>query len=336
MLNIIKDNPLRLVGTSANAKMKERLANLSKIKAYAKINKPVSFPYDLNESLGKLDRTLDATEIAMSKLNLPEEFIKYVFFWFYNITPEQQEAAACLANNNIKAAKEIYSKGTDFGSLISTATLAFIGNNNTQGIKLLNTIIIDQELQKQFLDFIAEINGQTTSNISTQYLIELLVGVFIENIPINDLIKIYSTLGKSKFFDFYSDSIKIIKAQNTKLIQSKIEKMIQEETSLDDPAKELANCPDVVKECKLELRNLLKSVDNSSPEYQSLSDTVAKYIIQTVIGYFNTHQSDMSSFHAQQLIELSKKARAMAQSSILKGKCESTLDSVSGYMFDLF
>ena len=47
MLDAIANNAFRIIGTPANAKVKDRLANLSKIKAYARIGKPLSFPLDL-------------------------------------------------------------------------------------------------------------------------------------------------------------------------------------------------------------------------------------------------------------------------------------------------
>ena len=50
-MNILQNNPYRILGVYSNSPIKERLANHNRLKAFLKVGKSVSFPLDLHQYL---------------------------------------------------------------------------------------------------------------------------------------------------------------------------------------------------------------------------------------------------------------------------------------------
>lgn len=86
-MNILQNNPYRLLGVYSNSPAKERLANHNRMKAFLKVGKPVSFPLDLPSYLGLINRTDASVADAEAKLTLPKDQILYAQFWFIKATP---------------------------------------------------------------------------------------------------------------------------------------------------------------------------------------------------------------------------------------------------------
>ena len=110
VLSIIGKNPYRVLGVTANAPMKERVANQGKMKAFLKVGKPVPFPMDLSQLLPEVDRTTESVAAANSQLTLPKDQIRYAQFWFVNASSFDQIAINHLTSGNIDEAIEIWKK----------------------------------------------------------------------------------------------------------------------------------------------------------------------------------------------------------------------------------
>lgn len=48
-MNILQNNPYRMLGVFANTSVKERVASLNKMKAYLMVGKTISFPSDISQ-----------------------------------------------------------------------------------------------------------------------------------------------------------------------------------------------------------------------------------------------------------------------------------------------
>ena len=79
-MNLLQHNPYRLLGVYSNSPTKERLANHNRMKAFLKVGKPVSFPLDLAQYLGPIDRTEASAADAEAALTLPKDQIQYAQF----------------------------------------------------------------------------------------------------------------------------------------------------------------------------------------------------------------------------------------------------------------
>ncbi len=79
-MEIINNNPYRLLGVYTTSPQKEVVANQGKIKAFLNVGKAVAFPLDLNGILPNVQRTEAGVAAAVSKLALPAEQLKYAQF----------------------------------------------------------------------------------------------------------------------------------------------------------------------------------------------------------------------------------------------------------------
>ena len=87
MLEIITNNPFRILGVYSNCKQTEIVRNVGKMKAYLNVGRSVEFPTDMQGLLPNLNRTLEITQAAQAAINLPNDKIRYALFWFCNADP---------------------------------------------------------------------------------------------------------------------------------------------------------------------------------------------------------------------------------------------------------
>lgn len=116
-MDIIENNPYRLLGVYANSPTKERVANEGKLKAFLKVGKQVAFPLDLSNFLPPIVRTIDTPTKAESKLTLPSDQIKYAQFWFLNVSPVDKIAFRHLEKGDMDNAIATWAKTTNASSL---------------------------------------------------------------------------------------------------------------------------------------------------------------------------------------------------------------------------
>lgn len=108
MLSLIKNNPFRILGVYSDASKVEILANAGKLKAFARVNKPLSFPLDNTELMGNVERTEESIEKALSSIQNESEKIKHALFWFLGTSEEikdiQSEIITLLSQENYSVA----------------------------------------------------------------------------------------------------------------------------------------------------------------------------------------------------------------------------------------
>ena len=108
MLKLIEANPFRTLGVYSNASLKEITANKTKLAAYSKVGKAITFPSDLQQLLGAISRTGDSILNAEHELTLPINKAKYALFWFINATPIDKMALDYLQNGDVNKAMELF------------------------------------------------------------------------------------------------------------------------------------------------------------------------------------------------------------------------------------
>lgn len=116
-MDIIDNNPYRLLGVYANSPTKELVANEGKAKAFLKVGRQVTFPLDLSQFLPVANRTIETIADAKAKLTLPTDQIKYAQFWFLKVTPIDEVAFNNLLAGDMDKALQIWSKATNVSSL---------------------------------------------------------------------------------------------------------------------------------------------------------------------------------------------------------------------------
>jgi hypothetical protein len=103
----ISQNPFRVIGVLSNSGIKEIHKNLSKLKAYSKLDKLVELDYDFNFlNLQEPDRDNDTISKVESRILLDENKIKYSLFWFVDYSPFDSIAISNLVKGNYDVLKK--------------------------------------------------------------------------------------------------------------------------------------------------------------------------------------------------------------------------------------
>lgn len=86
MLNVIKDNPFRILGAYSDGSLRDVMANYGKIKAFSKVGREVSFPIDnvakFNE---KPNRTESSIDNSLANIQSDVDRPKFAIFWFNSL-----------------------------------------------------------------------------------------------------------------------------------------------------------------------------------------------------------------------------------------------------------
>ena len=128
-LNNISQNPYRILGVAANATKKDIIANANKFKAFLKVGKTFSAPFDNLPGVFQVERTNEAIDSAEKEIELPIGQLKYTLFWFVDETPIDKIALNHVRAGNIETAVKIWSKVETVSSLINLVVSSLINHD---------------------------------------------------------------------------------------------------------------------------------------------------------------------------------------------------------------
>lgn len=300
-MNIIKQNPFRILGLTGNATEKELQKQIGIIKRYAEVGKTKSFDYDF-EFIGDFSRTPDDIQEASNRIEQSHKKLLYSLFWFVKNTQFDEIAFNNLKDNEIEKAIEIWNKtlkdqitSKNFSSYHNLSTLyialSMVENQVDQhilqaGISLKGNLIHSDSLK----DFSKIVTGNGVSidpvEISKKFvdeLIELLKPYLNKNngFSTNDLIS---------FFDSFPSSIqKYISSKFTEVpisnIENKVEKTARKRKDNPRDAEEYGE--ELYKSTKNDITSLKKLMGSSNVQYQMIANKLTNELLECSIVFFN-------------------------------------------------
>lgn len=318
-MNIISNNPFRILGVPTNASAKEIAANQSKLKAYLAASKTVSFPLDCVGEQPSLERDTASVGQATANINLPQDKLTHALFWF--VKPEDPVGSMAweyLVKSDEEKALELFSKRDTFAALVNRSVLAFIAGDNIAAITCMGKMIQNDDMRTGFVNAVA---GDTIQ-ISEEELAETFFSKVFETI---DAFDIFQKVGDSidswiagyirkysiqKPFKFIEEAI--AKAKSVKGDDSKL---------WGEAGKELSNSTHKI---RLQLIDIVGTDDSS---YQRLADKLANQILQCSINYFNN--SDESREYVLNAKKLAEYATKVAVGKITKDRCEQAVETLA-------
>ena len=197
-MNILQNNPYRLLGVYSNSPTKERLANHNRMKAFLKVGKPVSFPLDLSQYLPAVNRTETSVVEAEAKLTLPKDQILYAQFWFVKITPLDDVAFNHLLDGDMDGAIEIWRK-KECPSSLQNLFLCFL----IKGYLFL-ALYYAKRLYSN-IEYVREFVGYVVNDISlesTVLLIDNLLDKICDHFGAKELLRVYKADRRWSLLDF--------------------------------------------------------------------------------------------------------------------------------------
>lgn len=310
-MNVLKNNPYRLLGVYTNSPTKERLANHNRMKAFLKVGKSVSFSLDLPQYLQPINRTDALVADADAKLALPKDQMFYALFWFIKTTPLDDIAFNHLIAGERSKAKEIWQKKETLSSLQNRIVCALMCDDYKQALSCAETLYANMEYVNQFVSAVIGTGG----NVDVTDLPFTFLDALCEEIDVQKILphienniwkKHISGKAINPLIDTIQNAIAIAKKSRGKGSQARLE------------AGEV-----LMKSTKATLQQLMSLLPKTDLQYQMIADKLGLEILQCGIDYFN--EADEADT-AHKAMKLQKYAMGIVVGQMAKDRCKENVD----------
>ncbi len=310
-MNILQNNPYRLLGVYSNSPTKERLANHNRMKAFLKVGKPVSFPLDLPQYLTSINRTETSVVEAEAKLTLPKDQILYAQFWFVKATPLDEVAFKHLLSGEIDKAEEIWQKKECASSLQNLIVCSLMRNKYDFAIMCAEVLYGNTQYLNQFVSTIIGTGGNfDVSNLAFSFL-DILC----------------DEIGASKLLPFITNSSwkEHIGEKAVKPLVDSIQEAINfAQKTKGKGSNARLNAGETLRKntrnAILQLKGFLSTKDL---QYQMIADKLGLEILQCGIDYFNNSEEPDAAHKA---MSLQKYAKSIVVGQMAKDRCNENVD----------
>ncbi|TEU30858.1 hypothetical protein [Alkanindiges illinoisensis] len=136
-MDIIVNNPFRILGLSATASARDMTKRISDLEMFAELGKVKSYPCDF-AFLAPLDRSLEAVTDAARKIESDEDKIFYALFWFIANDSVDEIALECLGAQDSHKADQLWADRIEsteypkFSWWLNAAVLNFLLSHQAQ------------------------------------------------------------------------------------------------------------------------------------------------------------------------------------------------------------
>ena len=310
-MNILRNNPYRLLGVYSNSPTKERLANHNRMKAFLKVGKPVSFPLDLPQYLSAIQRTEASVMDAEAQLTLPKDQLLYAQFWFVKATHLDEVAFNHLFAGEIDKAEEIWQKKDTSSSLQNRIVCALMREDYRRAITCAEPLYGNPLYSNQFVSAVLGTDG----NADVASLAFRFLDVLCDEAGANQLLPfITDDAWKSHveekavkpLVDSIQDAIAIAKKSKGKEAEARLNagEALRENT----------------RSAFQQLKGFLSATDL---QYQMIADKLGLEILQCGIDYFNGSDEPEAAHKA---MDLQKYAQSIVVGQMAKDRCEENVD----------
>ena len=309
----VKQNPYRLLGLYANATTKERLANQSRLQAFLKVGKSVSFPLDLTSYLGEVERSEAVITTASANLTLPQDQIRYAQFWFVRDTPIDTIAFNHLESGDLVKAVEIWEQRETPSSLQNLIICNLIREEYAEALSYAERLYGDREAVSHF---VALIVGDE-AGIESDHIGFDLLDALCEELGGSRLLPLVSSPAWQEHLKDHTVA-PLISA-----IQEAIEVAQKERKANNSRGASAGNT--LYKKSKSPLAKLKELLSTSDTQYQLIADKLGLEILQCSIDYYNDADDDIEA--ARETARLARYASSIVVGKLAKDRCQENLQT---------
>lgn len=332
-MNLIQENPYRIVGIAANSSEKEIQKQKSKLLRYASVGKQVTSAFDF-PVFNKIERSESLIHAAFSKIEQNQEKIDYALFWFLNLNSFDETAISHLTNGDIEKAIEIWTKLTNdkeisisnFSCFNNLGTLKLCSNVSeevSEGIEI-KLKLIHSDAFKQFIHAVADqtyvLDNQTALKKFISYLLP-------------ELKKKYAVHEIAEFFKSQNRlTLDIIHQQFTEEPIRNIESLIsQTADKRKTDAKDAYNFgTHLFENSKKDLKALKIILGEDHITYKMMAENLAKEVMQCGIDYFTEWKEIKNP--SSEALTLLKHAQSIAINKQTKDRINENIKGVEEWV----
>lgn len=331
-MELIEQNPYRILGVLSNSSKKEIVANFGKIKAFSKTGKTLSFENDFSKILKPMVRNEESSAKAYNAITLPKDKLSAGLFWFMQFTNFDEIALNHLRTGNIESAITVLRKKPTVSSCINLAVINLIKGNWTTALYYYVYLLNDAEKRIELLSIITDNPDLLSEDEVVQVFVDKLLSAYPNVAWMESLNQKEVLLGDKAFEikDFFikSNVYNYFSKKNSEVYIKRLDSILTEASNAegDNAKKNLKAAKTVEDNAKLILRSLRISLGKDNREYKSYCDKVANQILDNCIDYYN-HDKD-NPLRARNIIQLLRFALRTADGRITKDRCKNNYDHI--------
>ena len=366
-LDLIQNNPYRILGAPIFSTEREIQKHITKSNRFAEVGKTISFETDF-PFLGKFDRNTDSISKAAKSIEQPLNKILYSSFWFLNENHIDNIAFESLQKGDYEKALGIWEKVVGNGEVsdkkfsnlqnLKTLYLALSVNKKSTNVE---EKIDNRDFNKTYFIKGIELSGKYINHKDFKSFCKKIVGdkfnfsiekienLFLDSIlsdikqlltttngpqiiKINEIIDSVVTFSSDTQFKFSQK----FSAGETNRIEKEIE--TAQDLRKENPINAYRYGKDLHDKTKDDINSLLNILGDSDVKYQMIADKLANEILQCAIIYFNKQNNQLTNAFSLKAYELCKYAKLISQgdqtkqrvdqnTKIIKKACENGLDA---------
>lgn len=319
-MNILRNNPYRLLGVYSNSPTKERLANHNRMKAFLKVGKTVSFPLDLPQYLSAIQRTEASVMDAEAQLTLPKDQLLYAQFWFVKATHLDEVAFNHLFAGEIDKAEEIWQKKDTASSLQNRIVCALMREDYRRAVTCAEILYGNPLYSNQFVSAVLGADG----NADVASLAFRFLDVLCDEAGANQLLP---------FIDDDAWESHVEEKAVKPLVDSIQDAIAIAKKSKGKGAEARLNAGEALREntrsAFQQLKGFLSATDL---QYQMIADKLGLEILQCGIDYYNASDKPEAAHKA---MSLQKYAQSIVVGQMAKDRCKENVDILQKIIDDL-
>lgn len=331
-MDFINSNPYRILGVLSNSSRKEIVANYSKIKAFLKTGKQLSFENDFNGILKPVVRNEETTANAYNAITLPKDRFLAGFFWFIESTDLDSNAIDHIRLGDIDKAIDVLRTKPTVSACINLALLHLIKKEYTTALYYYAYLLDVEEKRCELLSILTENTELFTEDETIRLFVDKLVACFPEVNWIQSLAQKQITVGKDildiKDFFIKSNVYEYLKDKQTGVYIKKIEDCLHKASRINkkDAKSSLSSAILLEEKSKDLLRTLRVALGKDNRTFIELSDKVAVQTLDHCIDYYNNDKDNPQ--RAKVIIRLLRYAMRTAEGKVAKDRCKQNLEFI--------
>lgn len=342
-MELVHNNPYRVLGVPANCKNSEIQRNKTKLKAFLKAGQNITLDYDF-PVLGKLIRTEETIEKAHSKLNLNQDKIPSGLFWFYKGSISDDPAFEYLKEDDTENAKMIWEKLTASGKITQRNYSAYIN---------LSTLLLSQSVKNKTVDVSTFTNALDLklrfleSDHADKFALDVTDQTYkitpdsLQELFITELKKLFSKNGKLRISKFVKILNELSFSAKENILNSFASSFYKEITDFieqskssrnSDPSSSISTAKNLINNTKEHLTILKLILGTGNIKYSNINDKVADELLSCGFAYFKKYKDSTSADPSTESMEIFQYAKGIARGSLVKQKCDENIKGLQEWI----
>jgi hypothetical protein len=321
-MQLICENPYRILGLSNTATDREIAKRVSDLSVYVEMGKEINYNYDFIE-FAPLERNIETIKEAERKLEQPKDILLHSLFWF-SFDSNNNYIENLNINNRLEIINNI--PNNNAFDLHNKAIITLFSKNDFKTIKTGINYFNDFLAHTSFNDFIDKIVSERSSktyNADDIFFDELLKEI-IKTFEPKDILELFKNTHQEEYIT--STIIKPI-IHN---IESEIETANVFTTKYPENAYKFGK--KLINNTSENLKNLESILSENDLMFISISNKLAEQILDCSIAYFNENYESNETNIGSNALELAETAKQIAKSSLLKDRIEKNIPNIKAWV----